>query len=91
VATSVLKATQLFDQYHRDIYRWVQGHGVLAVLVFEFSIRLRQDDQWGLDGMSAWLETTQHDEHLKADYRLFYDSFLAGVPNLEHLGTDSDA
>ncbi|MEZ6081716.1 MAG: hypothetical protein R3C56_40405 [Pirellulaceae bacterium] len=91
VAISVLKATQLFDRYHTDIYRWIQGHGVLAVLVFEFSIRLRQDDQWGLDGMSTWLETTQHDEHAKADYRLFYDRFLAGVPNLEHVGADSDA
>ncbi len=91
VTISVLKATQLFDRYQTDIYRWVHDHGVLAVLVFEFSIRLRQDNQWGLDGMSAWLETTQGNEHAKADDRLFYDRFLAGVPNLEHIGADSDA
>ncbi len=91
VTISVLKATQLFDRHHKDIYRWVQGRGVLAVLTFEFSIRLCEDNQWGLEGMSAWLETTEDDEHAKADYRLFYDRFLAGVPNLEHVGTDSDA
>ncbi len=91
VTTSVLKATQLFDRHHTDIYRWVRGHGVLAVLVFEFSIRLREDNEWGLEGMSTWLETTEGDEHAKADYRLFCDRFLAGVPNLEHIGADSDA
>ncbi len=91
VTISVLKATQLFDRYHADIFRWVQGHGVLGVLVFDFSIRLRQDNQWGLDGMSTWLETTQGNEQAKADYRLFYDRFLAGVPNLEHVDADSNA
>ena len=91
VPISVLRANQLFDRYHTDICRWVKGRGVLAVLVFDFSIRLGPDNQWGLDGMSTWLETTQDDEQAKADYGLFYDRFLRGVPNLEHVDTDLDA
>lgn len=62
---SVLKAKHLFDRYRTDIYQWVKGHGVLAVVVFEFSIRLRQDNQWELYGMSTWLETNQGTETLK--------------------------
>lgn len=85
VAISVLKASQLFDKYHENIHRWVHGCGVLAVLVFDFSIRLRPNNQWGLDGMSTWLETNQDNDQVKADYKLFYNGFLAGIPNLEHV------
>jgi len=85
VPIAQLKSQQLFAKHHEDIYRWVRGLGVLAVLVFEFSVRLRPDDQWGLDGMSTWLDTTQGDEQAKQDYELFYDRFLKGVPNLKHL------
>jgi len=85
VTISVLQATQLFDKYHEDIYRWVRSKGVLAVLVFDFRIRLRPGNQWGLDGMSTWLDTTQDDEQGKVEYKLFYDGFLAGVPNLKHV------
>ncbi len=85
VPISVAQARQLFDKYHEDIYRWVRGKGVLAVLVFDFRIRLRPENRWGLDGMSTWLDTTQDDEQGKLEYKLFYDGFLAGVPNLKHV------
>jgi len=90
VTISVLQATQLFDRFHEEIYRWVRDQGVVAVLVFDFRIRLRADNQWGLDGMSTWLETTQDDEEAQRDYNLFYRRFLAGVPNLTHLDEDAE-
>jgi hypothetical protein len=89
VLIAVLQGEQLFDNYHEDIYRWVAGQGVLAVLVFDFRIRLRPNSQWGLDGMSTWLDTTQDDEQAKGDYKLFYDRFLTGVPNVKHVDNDS--
>jgi hypothetical protein len=85
VPICVLQGRQLFDKYHEDIYRWVRDQGVLAVLVFDFRIRLRPNNQWGLDGMSTWLDTTQDDEQAKRQYKLFYDRFLMGVPNLKHV------
>jgi hypothetical protein len=89
VTISVLQTWQLFDKYHEEICRWVRDQGVLAVLVFDFRVRLRPDNQWGLDGMSAWLETTQDDEEAQRDYNLFYKRFLVGVPNLTNLVEDA--
>jgi hypothetical protein len=87
---SVLQGEQLFDKYHEDIYRWVGGQHVLAVLVFDFRIRLRPNSQWGLDGMSTWLDATKDDEQAKREYKLFYDRFLTGVPNLKHVDNDCE-
>ena len=76
---------QFFDKHHEDIYRWIAGKGVLAVVAFNFRIRLRQEDHWGLDGMTTWLSTTGGDEQAQPDYRKFYDGFWKGIPNVKDL------
>ncbi len=91
VAIARLKATQLLGRYHKNIYERVNGYGVCAVVLYDSTIRLCQDNEWELDGMWTWLETTRGDEQAKSDYWLFYKSFLAGIPNLEHLVADFDA
>lgn len=90
VTHATLRATQLLDRYSERIYRWVNDQGVLAVLLFDFRVRLRSDNQWGLDGMSTWFETTQGDPQAKREYDLFYNHFLTGVPNLTNLDEDSN-
>lgn len=74
-----------FDENRRDIYRWVAGSGVLAVVVFDFAIRLRPNREWGLDGMSNWLETAHADDQADQEYTVFRNAFLKGVPNLKYL------
>jgi hypothetical protein len=85
------QSRQFFDEHARDIHRWVAGKGVLAVVVFDSWIRLRADDHWGLDGMTAWLPTTSDEEQAERDYRLFYGGFVRGVPNLTDLDTPTAA
>lgn len=79
---------QFFDEHHRDIYRWVAGKGVLAVVVFDFRIRLRADDTWGLEGMTCWLSTAQDDEQANRNFKVFNTGFLKGIPNLTDLTTE---
>jgi hypothetical protein len=77
---------QFFDEHAHDIHRWVAGEGVVAVVVFNFRLRLRPGDHWGLDGMTTWMSTVQ-EEQGEANYQSFYRGFLKGIPNL----TDLDA
>jgi hypothetical protein len=81
---------QFFDRYAPGIRSWVAGKAVLAVLVFNFRLRLRPTDQWGLDGMTTWLSTTEAYEGAERDYRTFYRAFLKGIPNLTDLDTDEE-
>ena len=85
VPMAQLADQQFFDRYHQDICRWVADTGVRAVLVFDFAIRLRSGQKWGLDGMMSWLPTVHDDEQANRDYRAFHDGFLRGVPNLTDL------
>lgn len=78
---------KFFDEHHVDIYRWVADKGVFAVLLFDFRFRRRPNQQWGLDGTITWLSTAHDDERANRHYRIFYDGFLRGVPNV----TDSAA
>jgi hypothetical protein len=80
------KSNQFFDEHAEDIYRWVAGKGVLAVAVFNSWLRLRPTNEWGLDGMMTWLNTTRGCEQAARDYGLFYEGFLKGVPNVTELG-----
>lgn len=75
---------QFFDEHAMDIFRLVNGKGVLAVVAFAFRIRLRPDNQWGLDGMTTWLSTAEDDQG-KQKYETIYRGFLAGIPNLTEL------
>lgn len=79
------KNDQFFDEHHADIYRWVAGSGVRAVLVFEFTLRLRPDGQWGHDGMMCWMPTTHDDVEAERDLRGFQTGFLKGTSNVEGL------
>lgn len=79
------KNDQFFDENHADIYRWVAGSGVRAVLVFEFTLRLRSDGKWGHDGMMCWLPTTHGDMQAECELKSFQAGFLKGMPNLEDL------
>ena len=58
VPVAHLAEQQFFDEHHQDIYRWVANAGVRAVLVFDFKVRLRPNQKWGLDGMMTWLNGT---------------------------------
>jgi hypothetical protein len=80
-----LRSHQFLDQHHQDIFSWVGGNGVLAVVIFDFSLRLRPNNQWGLDGMTTWLSSTGEDQGMVADYQLFYRNFVRGIPNLKDL------
>jgi hypothetical protein len=79
------RGNQLFDDHHQNMYRWVANSGVLGIVIFDFRVRLRPDRQWGLDGMMNWLPTTHDDERANHDYKVFYNSFMKGVPNLTNL------
>lgn len=85
VPVARLKTRQFFDKHYQNIYRWVANSGVLAVVVFEWVVRLRADKKWGLDGMMNWLETTRDDQQAVRDYAIFHQGFLRGVPNLNDL------
>jgi hypothetical protein len=78
-----LQSHQFFDKHAKDIYRWVEGKGVLAVVVFNFRIRLSMDNEWGLEGMMTWLDTSQGNDEAKQKYMIFYEQFLRGVPNVK--------
>jgi hypothetical protein len=79
------RGNQLFDDHHQDMYRWVANSSVLAIVIFDFQIRLRPDRQWELVGMMNWLSTTHDFERAKQEYDAFYNGFLAGVPNVDDL------
>ncbi len=77
------KNDQFFDEHHETIYRLVAGSNVRAVLVFEFTLRLRPDGKWGHDGMMCWLSTTLGDEQADREFRQLQRGFLRGMPILE--------
>ena len=79
-------ANQLFDKHHVDVFRWVRGTGVIAVVLFDFTVRVRPNDEWGLDGMVTWLCTTFDDE-ANRKYESFWDGFSRGIPNVRPLGS----
>jgi len=85
VPLAQLADQQFFDEYHQDIYRWVAEKGVLAVVVFDFRVRLHIDQHWGLEGMTCWLCTARDDEQANQNYKAFYAGFLRGIPNLADL------
>ena len=87
VPMAQLADQQFFDKHHEQISRWVSGKRVLAVLVFDFRLRLRSTEKWGLDGMMTWFQTTHDDEQANRDYGAFYGGFLKGVPNVTDLGS----
>lgn len=74
---------QFFEQHERDIYRWVAGTGVRALLVFEFMFRVSPDyKSWIHDGMMFWFPTTKGDEHADRELALFEAGFKTGMPNV---------
>jgi hypothetical protein len=80
------KNRQLFEQYEHDIYRWVAGADVRALLVFEFTLRVSPDStSWIHDGMMCWFPTTDHDERGERELGAFQRGFLRGMPNLKNL------
>jgi hypothetical protein len=80
---------RLFEEREQEIYRWVEGKGVRAVLVFDFRIRLRPDRQWGLDGTMCWLPTVHDNEQANREYTSFREGFCRGVPGLVESMTES--
>lgn len=76
---------RFFNKHHQDIFRWVAGTPVRAVLVFELTLRVTTAQSWSHDGMMCWLPTTQGDEQAEHELELFSSAFLQGMPNLEDL------
>ena len=87
VPIAQLADRQFFDEHHQNIYRWVDSKRVIAVVVFDFRIRLRKDQTWGLEGMTCWLSTANNDSQANRHYKTFYSGFLKGIPNLTELTT----
>jgi tryptophan synthase alpha subunit len=79
------RARQFFDEHKENLYRWCSDAGVLGVVVFDFSLRLRPNDQWGMDGMTMWFPTTREDEPENPDYRIFHSNFSRGIPGVTNL------
>lgn len=79
------KNRHLAEKYGDGIKRRVAGKGVLAVLVFEFTLRLMAERTWSHDGMMFWFETTDGDKQAARKLNTFQKAILAGVPNLEDL------
>ncbi len=70
---------QFFEQDEHDIYRWVAGTGVRALLVFEFMFRVSPDyKSWIHGGMMFWFPTTQGDEQAERELQLFAEAFKRG-------------
>ena len=75
------KYNHLFDKNAERIRQLVAGKGVLAVWVFESTLRLMKDRTWSHDCWSFWFGTTKNE---KEDRLLgqFQAGFLSGEPNL---------
>jgi hypothetical protein len=78
---------RLFEVNERDIRRWVEGTQVLAVLVFDFRIRLRPEpnQHWGMDGTMCWFPSPDGGQQAARDLSAFQTGFLRCVPNLVNL------
>jgi hypothetical protein len=89
--TAIAKTNQFFTENRENIERWVQGKGVLAVLVLEYVVRLRRDRSWNLEGMSNWFSTTFGDLQADREFDVFYRNFLKGFTNLIDFAASSPA
>ncbi len=80
------KNRQFFEQYEQEIFGWVAGSRVRALLVFEFILRVSPDaSSWIHDGMMCWFPTTDGEEQAERELALFQSGLLRGMPNLEDL------
>ncbi|CAN5415341.1 hypothetical protein BH10PLA2_BH10PLA2_34460 [soil metagenome] len=81
VQMSHAKLRALFEKKGEKIRQLIAGKGVLAVWVFESSIRLMPDRKWSHDCWSLWYDTTADEAELSV-LEKFRPRFLSGVPNL---------
>jgi hypothetical protein len=81
VNLSHAKYHDLFDKKGESIRELVAAKGVLAVWVFESTLRLMNDRTWRHDCCSFWFDTTEDATQDRLLDR-FRTRFLSGVPNL---------
>jgi hypothetical protein len=85
VQLAQIRNYEFCDAHYQDIFCWVAGAPVRAVLLFEFTLRVTTEQSWSHDGMMCWLPTTQDQEQAEQELELFSSAFLKGMPNLEDL------
>ena len=79
------RAWKLFNDHRQDIYEWVADQGVLAVVAFDFAVRVGPEQKWAHEGLMTWLETTHQDPDAVRQFTAFNEGFLRGVPNMTDL------
>lgn len=83
------KTRTFLGKFEQDIYRWVEGTGVRAILVFEYVYRVNPEStRWINDGNMCWFETTRGDPSAEQELVVFQEGFKRGMPNLVELTVD---
>ncbi|MBX3452466.1 MAG: hypothetical protein KF777_23145 [Planctomycetaceae bacterium] len=86
------RARQFYDEHRQDIHRLVAGCSVLAVVSFDFAIRLLPDgESWEHVGMMSWEKIAHDRTQAECELDTFYDAFVKGVPNLQDCESSTSA
>jgi hypothetical protein len=83
------KNRQFHEKYAADFTELGAESGMLAVLTFEFTLRVTPEQKWSHEGAMFWLPTTGGDEHAEQQLWQFQAGFLGGMPNvIDHSAED---
>jgi hypothetical protein len=81
---SGLLGQQFFAKNMKDIAPLVVHKRVIAIVAFNSRIRLRPNNQWGLDVTMTWAETPCREQDVE-DFDAFHAAFLGQMPNVKRL------
>lgn len=70
------RARQFFDERRSELTRILATTQVRAFVVFDFTLRLRPNQRWGLDGLTTWFDPEVRDPQFRAFYGKFVPAIL---------------
>lgn len=76
------RARQFFDEREDVLNRILATTQVRAFVVFDFALRLRPNQRWGLDGLTTWFDPEVRDPQFSAFYGKFVPAILGMQGNL---------
>lgn len=77
------RARQFFDERQDVLNRVLATSQVRAFVVFDFALRLRPNQRWGLDGLTTWFDPEVRDPQYNSFYGKFVPAILGMQDNLE--------
>lgn len=75
---------QFARKFHDRIQEWVRGKGVRGIVLHDQQVRLGDDGQWSLQGMSVWISTARENQRRNREFSAFRRAYGKGLPNLEY-------